>query len=296
MRLLDVVRELRIPVAPEGHEHRRLGWLNIDCHLCSRGWKHFRLGLNEHYVYGSCWHCGRVNIVEALSVLSGESKANVHKLLEELRSGARLSPHPSRSRERGRLVLPRNVGCLTSAHIRYLESRNLDPDEVMKFWEVQGLGLEAESHLRWRLFIPVFLHGEMVSWTTRSIGDTHAVRYRSASPEQESVDHKSILYGADHARHSIIVCEGPIDAWTIGPGTVATMGTAYSRTQVLEMVRYPLRVICFDNERTAQIRAKILCDMLSVFPGQTFNVRLDGKDPNSSSRREIKELRKRFLL
>ena len=108
--------------------------------------------------------------------------------------------------------------------------------------------------------------------------------------------HKSVLYGADHARHAVVVCEGPIDCWAIGPGAVATLGTAYTQAQALALARYPVRAVCYDAEPDAQRRAARLCQTLAAFDGTTVNVVLEtGKDAAAASKAEVAELRKRYL-
>jgi len=169
----------------------------------------------------------------------------------------------------------------------------MNPDEIERLWGVQGIGLASE--LSWRLWIPIYHQGEVVSWTTRAIGNTDA-RYITASPEQESKSIKSVLYGGDMVRYASIICEGPIDAWAIGPGAVAVCGLSYTKAQLLETSKFPVRVICFDSESIAQKRANRLAKQLQVFPGETHVVVLEsGDDPAEADRSEILELRERFL-
>lgn len=131
----------------------------------------------------------------------------------------------------------------------------------------------------------------MVSWTTRTIGN--GVRYLSARPEEEKLNHRHLLYGEDLVPgHAIIVHEGPADVWRTGPGAVATFGTGFQRSQILKLSRYPTRVVCFDNEPAAQEMADKLCDLLVPFPGRTINVRLEsGKDAADCDEEEIEQLR-----
>jgi len=76
-----------------------------------------------------------------------------------------------------------------------------------------------------------------------------------------------------------VICEGPVDAWALGPGGVATCGVGYTAAQRAAASRYPVRVACFDSEPDAQQRAEVLCAELSVMPGQTMLWRLEsGKD------------------
>ena len=195
---------------------------------------------------------------------------------------------------KGKLIIPKGVERLEFSHIHYLQKRGFIPSKLVKLWKIQGIGIS--SQLPWRIFIPIFYHGKMVSWTTRSISNSKKVtRYISASTKEELMPHKSLLYGEDYARQSVIITEGPFDTWKIGPGAVATLGTGYSNNQAFRMTSYPKRAICFDNEKEAQKRAKKLCDDLSVFPGETYNIQLDAKDAATANEKEIKLLRTHFL-
>jgi len=169
----------------------------------------------------------------------------------------------------------------------------LDPEQIQERWGVRAIGLAP--NLAWRLWIPIHLHGEVVSWTTRSIGDK-GTRYISAAPDQEAVPHRELLYGEDRAGHAVVVCEGPVDVWRLGPGAVATMGVGYTPAQVERISHHTLRVICFDGEMAAQRRAGRLADELVGFPGKTVVVELEsGKDVAEADEEEIKQLRKEFL-
>jgi DNA primase len=176
----------------------------------------------------------------------------------------------------------------------YLTQRGLNADNMKTLWGVQGIG--HAPRLRWRLFIPIHHHGEIVSWTTRAINPRERQRYISAGASEEAIPHKTLLYGADYARHAIIIHEGPIDVWATGPGAVATCGTAYTEAQLKTMSHYPIRVVCFDADADAQARARVLANALSVYPGSTHNVRLEtGKDTAEADWGEVQELRETFL-
>jgi DNA primase len=118
----------------------------------------------------------------------------------------------------------------------------------------------------------------------------------SASPNEESFPHKKVLYGADKAKNTIVVVEGPADAWAIGPGAVAVFGLEVSTVQYREISSYPTRVICFDNQPVAARRADKLASRLCKEPGDTYIVRLEsGKDPADSDPQELLQIRKTYL-
>jgi hypothetical protein len=289
MTVTDVLAELGVEYREGGtHSHVTQGWVGVDCPGCSPGLGKFKLGINLAWCYGSCWTCGHVHLVEALAASSGVPFGKVRSLLE----GLVREDLPQHERPTGRLVLPKGVGPLLPVHRKYLESRRLSPTVVENLWGVGGVGLAVQ--LAWSLFIPVHHKGRVVSWTTRSVHPSGG--YRNAKPEQEERPAKSCLYGGDLARHTAVVVEGPVDAWAIGPGAVATLGVGYTKAQLLALSRFPVRVVCFDAETDARVRARQLAADLSAFPGVTHRTEFEsGKDASRADQAEVNELRKKFL-
>jgi hypothetical protein len=249
--------------------------------------------------YTSCWKCGGHNVVHVLSVLLHKETRECRQLLDgvDKRPGKEITP-------RGTLVLPKGLGPLLDCHRRYLEDRGFDGAELAERWRIQGLGQSGavttpagkRIGLSWRIFIPIHYHGEVVSWTTRSISPDAELRYISAPADCEAMNHKELLFGADFCGHAAVVVEGPFDVMRIGPGCVGTCGTGFSRAQVLKLSGYLQRGVCFDSEPEAQKRARTLMRELSVFPGSTINIVLDSKDPGEASDEEIQALRKEMQL
>ena len=287
MNYTELLTELGIHYLQEGHSHCRQGWIQMDCPFCGTGSGKYHLGLNAYHGYFNCWQCGHQNLVETLSLLSDTEPRNIYPLLKGIQKTQYIEIPRT-----GKLIFPDGVEDLHFAHKRYLIDRKYNPDEITKLWGVKGIGIAV--HLSWRLFIPIQLNYQTVSWTTRSIGDTKT-RYISARAEEESINHKHLLYGEDFAHHAIIIVEGPIDAWRIGPGAVAILGLNVSQEQIARMSVYPLRVVCFDNTIDAQLRANKLAKTLSLFPGETYIAYITGKDVDVSPEKEVKELRRRFL-
>jgi len=289
MTIQDILEAHGVPFAGPGHKHGRLGWVQVDCPYCGNETGKFHLGISLSSGASSCWHCGKHNTAIVLAMLTGKNSLAMRKAVDD----AALVAAPTR--HTGRLVLPTGRGPLLGGHCTYLARRGYYAGSVAALWGVQGIGQASGQwrHLRWRLFIPVHHYGEVVSWTTRTINPKEKQRYISASGEQEAIPHKSILYGADYARHAIIIHEGPLDVWATGPGAVATCGTAYTDAQVLAMRGYPVRVVCFDSSADAQARGKELAATLAAYPGHTYNVKLEtGEDAADANPEELAELRK----
>ena len=283
MTIQELLDNLKIEYLESGHHHSRPGWIQLkDCPFCSSD--NYHLGFNVELKFFACWRCGGHHIIKTLLAF-GVGYEKARKVVAGLDTPELNKPEISRVS----LQIPKGIGRLLDAHVRYLESRGFDPKEIERVWHVKGIGIA--SRLAWRIYIPIIYQGEVVSWTTRSIGREVSQRYISASAEEERINHKSLLYGQDYCYHSIIVVEGPTDVWNVGPGAVALFGTAFTSAQVKRLIQFPYRYIVFDSSDTAQTKADELANQLSTFPGTTQTVVLDADDPGSATRKEIKRLR-----
>jgi len=293
MTLTDLLDQCHVPYHLAGHRHVRQGWVGIDCPQCGPRSGKFHLGINVDGLFAVCWKCGYLRLGDVLVEITGNPLPEVLGWLNTL---PRARPSSvAGPKARGRVKLPPGLGPLQRPHKRYLMGRKgLRPSDVERLWGIQGIG-SLGGRLSWRIWIPIHYCGELVSWTTRALVDS-GVRYLTAGMEQEKINHKQLLYGADYARNSVIVTEGPIDAWRIGPGAVATLGLGFTQEQARQIGQFPLRVICFDNERDAQRRAHRLAKALQVMPGETVVIRIEtGEDIADADQEEVEQLRNEFL-
>lgn len=283
MDFAELLTQYRIPFHASGSKTRQ-GWINLQCPWCD---KDPYLGYNISGRYVSCWNCGRHGLTATIKLLTGLSQNECVDLIGEL-------PHDfvggEKLRAKGQLVLPTGLGPLGTLHRDYLRERGLSSRSLIKLWEIAGIG-QFGGLLRWRIFIPIYFNNQLVSWTTRAIGDRRP-RYWSARDSESLVPIENLLYGIDYVRNTVIVCEGPVDVWALGPGAVAVLGLRTSPSQLEQLSRVPKRVICFDAEPNAQHRARRLLNDLSVFDGETVNVVLEsGKDAAEASEEEVRMLR-----
>ena len=284
----EILAELGIPHVGAEHRHGRQGWVQVDCPRCGRGSQKYHLGISLQTGAANCWRCGPQDTAAALATLGNVPYSTARQLL----STAKRLPAP-RQRPRGRLRPPAGVGPLGPGHRAYLARRGFRPDVVARLWGVRGIG--PVGPYRYRLYIPIYHHGQVVSWTTRATGG-NGPRYLSAPAACEAMPAKKLLYGADYARHAVVIHEGPLDVWATGPGAVATLGTGFTDAQVAALARYPVRVVCFDSGPAAQRRARELADALAPFRGATYSVVLEtGEDAAAADTDELAELRRRYL-
>lgn len=288
MKFEDVLHNLGVEVADQGHHHARLGWVQFDCPHCSPNSGSFRMGYSVERGTLNCWVCGRHRLWETLQAL-GVPRNKV----KDLGGKIRRKVIPGQQKLLGTYKPPKGVRELGPAHRRYLEGRGMDPDQLARLWGLGGIW--HSSKYNWRVFAPIHYRGRPVSWTTRATG-SGGLRWLSASEDEEAIPAGELIYGLDYVRHAVVVHEGPSDVWATGPGAVGMLGVATTNAQILKLARIPVRVICYDNSPDAQRRARELAETLSVYPGQTYNVQLEtGEDPASADRDEIAQLRNLYL-
>lgn len=272
------------------HRDVRQGWIGIQCPDCGRG-NEFYLGIHTDSLAANCWRCGPMKLYPILRG-AGATRRALASLFKY--RNATHSPDDGKYASRGKLRPPPAVPLRDAPRSfnRYLLHRGMNPTEIGDLWGVQAI---LPPHKKqWRLYIPVTYHGHTVSWTTRSINPDcpHNLRYISAAPDEEVVNLQSILYGMDYCTHSIVIVEGPTDAWAIGPGAAATLGMVVSPSQAALIASYPHRIIAFDNSPQAQRRARALKRRLEELPGRTSLFTFKGKDAATTESSDIQTLRK----
>ena len=291
MTIAEILQEHGIPTVGDEHHHVRPGRTGWDCPYCSPGSGRFRMSYPGRGWRSGCWTCGWMSLADVLRDLTNLPIGKCIEMVKEINSGwAPLPQHQAT----GKLVIPTGVEPMGKAHRRYLEQRGFDPAYCEEVWGIKGIGLAPR--LSWRLFLPITHRGKMVSWTTRAISNDVERRYLNASPEEEAMPAKHVLFGADLATHAVVVSEGQLDAIALGAGGVATSGLSYSREQVTLLSRFPQRTICMDAGPAAQEVARRLCQALSCYPGRTLRIQTEtGKDLSRVSKNELQEIRKRYL-
>lgn len=261
----SVLAEFNIQIAPHNHHHSRPGWIQFDCPFCGEGTRKYHMGYRESGRYVNCWRCGRHDLVTTLVNLGCKTRGLAVGIVRDLPR-----KRVSVNRISGDLKVPKGVAPMGAAHRKYLKRRRYRSKDVERLWGVQGIGLA--SRLSWSLYIPIYLNGQQVSWTTRAIGEHDGPKYVSAAPEEEMKHHKDLLYGEDYVRDTVVIVEGPFDVWRFGPGAVATLGTGWSEEQLYRLSKYRNRVVCYDPEVEAQAKARALINSLMAFDGDTYSI------------------------
>jgi hypothetical protein len=121
----------------------------------------------------------------------------------------------------------------------YLASRQFDHKALARTYGVGYCLQSLHAYCQGRLIIPIWQEGALAGYQARVLPGQTGPKYYSAAGMPKS----RLLYNLDQARQyaTIVVVEGPTDAWRVGPMAVATFGASASRWQLDCLAQLSLR-------------------------------------------------------
>jgi len=283
MNMQDILDEYHIAWIESGNHHCREGWIQLDCPFCNETGK-WHMGYSLSYNYFSCWKCGYHSVFDVFSELNIREKVS-SVISSGLKKQRRLAT---------KLELPDGAGALKENHKKYLKNRGFDPDYIEKKYGVMGTGFTGMH--KFRVVIPFFWEGSMVSYQARDITGKQKAKYLNC--RDEVVPTKDILYNFHNCNYGkIVICEGCMDVWKIGDGAVSTCGTQFSQNQINLAKHFNQVFIMFDNEKKAQEQAFALGNALSCFHCKVENICLkEYNDAGDMPEAEALRFRKKIGL
>jgi hypothetical protein len=289
---ISFLREYRIPYYTEG-PNTTSGWVNVQCPFCSDSSSHGGFNLAGGYYH--CWKCGGHRLDIAVRRLTGLSRVDAKDLIFRHSSRGALAGAMNRKREPKARKVDLPGGPLDKDHRAYLESRRFDPDDLEKRYRLRGVG--PVGRYKNRIVLPIYRNRKCVSFQARDITGRHPIRYLGPPIEESVVDYKRILYAADDVPGSrVLIVEGPTDVWRIGPGAVASFGTALTPYQIREAARWLEVFILFDSESEAQSKARAAAASLAALGRYVEIVEIGDSDPGDLPETEVAHLRKELKL
>lgn len=244
--------------------------------------------------------------MDALQALSGKPINEIRHIMSKCGGDAVPDIQPAKYAKS--LKLP--GGPLLQCHREYLMRRGLDPDMLVRNYGILGTGpfdtFEGIGY-GYRIIIPIYdLSGRLVSFQGRDITGAPGVeRYKVCPVNKALMHYKDIVYGGNLATgRRVVVVEGVVDAWKLGPGAVATFGTGCKKAQIMCLARWPEVVFFFDPEPAAQEKARMYAEELAMCGVRTevacedFGVGPDGKkrDVGDLAPHEILRIREELRI
>jgi DNA primase len=279
------------------------GWTNCTCPHCDD--KTYNGGFNNIDGHYHCWKCGGHDMKRTLQLVLGIPSNELKSVLSEYegRNGV-LQELNKKTAKAKHLELPSDS--FTPAERKYLLSRNFSPRFLHEKYGVVGGGIAGRW--KYRIIIPVYLNGKLVSWTGRSILDKQTLkekkipRYKNLSIEESVINIKECIFNIDNCRKNVaVLVEGSFDVMMLGDDFMCSMGTELTQNQIQTLSnRFKKIFIAFDNELEAQKKArKFGMELASIgVDVEVVNIYEDfGKnDGGELSDNEVKIIRKELGL
>ncbi len=250
--MIDIVRILD----EYGIDHTQIvkGWVNTRCPHCDDRSNHG--GFTVSGSIFNCWKCGKHNTEYTLKKILNISNSSLQEIIDRYQTrSSLLNIHEKKKASKESIKLP--GGKLEKVHQRYLFNRGFDPFYLEKKYKLQGTGPVGDW--KFRIIIPIFYKGNLVSFQGRSILDNDSIsRYKTLEVEDSVISAKDVLFNVDSCiSNKIIITEGPFDVMRLGDGVACTLGTEMTPQQIeLIASRFSKAVFLFDPEYKAQKRAE----------------------------------------
>jgi len=271
------------------------GWVGIQCLWC--GDKSNHLGINIDSKKFKCFKCKRKGLITSIvKEIEGCSTAAAHTLMREFLDYTmnNIRTRTVKNREYDGPILPEGATTeFLPIYLEYLEKRGFDPEKVIPKYQLMMCHRNTKNY-NYRILIPIFMYGQLVSFTTRSISDSSDQRYKNCPDYRALRPSKELIYNLDTVNHTALLVEGPADVWRMGDGACSVLGTEISVSQINMIVQKNVRraFVLFDPEPEAQALAEHFCNNLSAFIPEVFNLELEGaEDPGAMSDEDAKYLR-----
>lgn len=269
------------------------GWIGIRCLWCSDKSDH--LGINLQAKTFNCFICGKKGIAtQIVQKLEGCDWAEAQRITGKyVDTSIRKQPVIERP---SYFKMPADVlpAPLPKAFADYLERRGFPVQETVSkhklHYAVKGL-------YKFRICIPIIMHGFIVGLTARHIGE-NGRRYLESPKKDVAVDPSMWIHNYDSIVNGrVLIVEGAFDDMKLGDEVVSGLGTEWGFSRIRELLKKDLKYagVLFDPAKEAQKKAESLCGTLSSFVPKVELLSMEElgiEDPGALTMKEAFELKR----
>lgn len=271
------------------------GWMKLPvCPYCHR---ELKMGVNLSMYRTNCFRCNAHPNPSQL-VMDIEGFDTYHELINFLNSGKfdELEFHEEKVElaEAKPLYLPDGFRILSfgksqvARSIRgYVKSRGFSIQELSR----HGIGYATKEPYFGYLIIPFYYKGQLRYYNARNVIGT-GPRYNNPNKDITGVGKEFIIFNYDALEmyRSVFVCEGALNALTMGDRGIATMGKAISAYQVNELLKSSCERFIILLDPDAKKYAINLALKLVAYKKVKVVFLPEGKDVNDLGRKETLRL------
>lgn len=246
----------------------------------------------------NCWSCRKAEDFEAVSALLLCTEMEAKEIIWGYRGAVDKRLYRASESRKNAVSVDMPGEELLPVHRRYIEQRNFDPDEIIREWGILGTGPCPDAPYetwKFRIVIPIYLNGRLVSFQARDVTGKSDIRYMGATIEQSTTHYKNLLYGQEFCDSRIVgLTEGVFDLYRMGKGFVCGFGTSLTHAQLYLLAKYHEKIfILFDpDDPNASKKAEKYCIALRLMGRDAITVKWDGTDPGGMKPADARYMRK----
>lgn len=271
----------------------RKGWMKSDCPYCG-GEKKFGINLSNNRC--NCFKCGEHPSPISL-VMYLENTDSFHEVLSILESGDYsgyvFKEEKVELKGKKEFFLPdgfKNISMGTSLLARsarnYLKKRGFNIEELAR----KGWGYCNTGKYLGYIIIPFTEHRQLTYFNARLYMGA-GPKYNNPEVDITGLGKSFIIYNADALEiyRTVFICEGAINAETLGENGIATGGKAVSRYQVNRLIKSPVEKFIILIDPDAKDKSLGLAFKLVPFKKVKVVFLPDNEDVNSLGKRRTLE-------
>lgn len=267
------------------------GWIRIPtCPYCGREHK---LGVNLSMYRTNCFRCN-AHPSPAQLVMDVEGFTEYSELLNFLNNGQfnelSFKEEKVELAEGKPVYLPdgfRNISMgesqLAKSIRGYIKKRGFDINSFSRY----GIGYGTTQPFYGYLIIPFYYKGQLKYYNARNVIGK-GPRYNNPDKDITGLGKQFIIFNHDALEmyRSVFICEGALNALTVGDRAIATMGKSISRYQINELIKSPCERYILLLDPDAKAQAIDLALKLVQYKKVKVVILPEGKDCNDLGKRE----------
>lgn len=273
----------------------RNGWLRVPtCPYCHREQK---MGINLNTYRTNCFRCGE-HPSPAQMVMDIEGLDTYSELITFLRNGdfteltftedkVELSEAKPVYLPEGFKLITQGTSTLANSFRKYVIKRGFNPNELAR----HGVGYCTKGEYFGYLIIPFYTEGSLRYWNARLVIGS-GPRYNNPPKDITGLGKEFLIYNSDALGlyNQVFICEGAINALTMGDNAIATMGKSISRHQINDLIKAQAKRYIILLDPDAKDKAIDLALKLVNFKSVKVVYLPEGKDCNDIQRKEVMKL------
>lgn len=292
MDLIEFLEENNIEYWEEG-KNVSAGWTGLNCPFCNDPSNHG--GISPDRTAYNCFRCGKSTVAkyikEKLECSWNQAITTANKLADYGEGGAeRGSLGTSPPFDSRRAVFPVNsTKDFPALHHKYLTGRGFVPDYLVKKYKLRAV--HTIGRYRFRIIVPYFLNGIMVTYVARDISGKAESKYITC-PERESIiTFQQTFYNIDRAKKRSVIVEGVFDVWRIGDGCIGSSNATLTDRQIDQLIDVGVEEVLLVFDTDALEQANRYARQLFGIVKHVEIADLEGGDPAEADPRTIGEIK-----